>query len=65
MRCRSPGAATWGMGSSETLQVSRRTAVTTVAVVVTTSAPSASVCSTDSVQCWVERLVRTGVACKV
>ncbi|MNN91024.1 hypothetical protein D3C81_2090750 [compost metagenome] len=53
------------MGSSETLQVSRRTAVTTVAVVVTTSAPSASVCSTDSVQCWVERLVRTGVACKV
>lgn len=53
------------MGTSPTLQVSRRTAVTAVAVVVTTCAPSAPACRIDSVQCWVERLVRTGVACTV
>ena len=35
------------------------------AQVVTTWAPSASACRIDSVQCWVERLVRTGVACTV
>ena len=28
-------------------------------------APSAPACRIDSVQCWVERLVRTGVACTV
>lgn len=59
------GAGTEGMGVSAAPQVSRRAAVTTVAVVVTTGAPSASGCRTDSVQCCVERLVRTGVACSV
>jgi hypothetical protein len=42
--------------------VSRRAAVTTVAVVVTCAAPLAPACVSCSVQCWVERLVRTGVA---
>ena len=53
------------MGVSLALQVSRRAAVTTVAVVVTTGWPSASFCSSSTVQCWVERLVRTARAPKV
>ena len=65
LMAQSAGAGTMGIGTSPALQVSRRTAVTAVAVVVTTGAPSASACRMDSVQCWVERLVRTGVACTV
>jgi hypothetical protein len=56
----SGGRGTGGMGASDRLQVSRRTAVTAVAVVATTGWPCASFCSTPTVQCWVERLVRTG-----
>ena len=44
------------------LQVSRRAAVTAVAVITTPSAPDASACNNSTVQCCVERLVRTGVA---
>ena len=65
MAGRAAGADTCGMGTSPTLQVSRRTAVTAVAVVVTTCAPSGPACRMDKVQCCVERLVRTGVACTV
>ena len=61
----SAGADTTGIGVSFMLQVSRRAAVTAVAVVVTTGAPSAPVCSNSTVQCWVDRLVRTGRADKV
>ncbi len=64
-RSRPSGPATSGIGVSGRLQVSRRTAVTAVAVVVTTGSPSAPGCSTDSVQCCVERFVRTGTACTV
>ena len=53
------------MGWSLTPQVSRRAAVTTVAVVVTICSPPALACCTVTIQCWVERLVRTGVACTV
>ncbi len=45
------------MVTSASDHVGRRRPVTTVAVVVTV--PS---CASATVQCWVERLVRTGVA---
>ena len=45
--------------------VGQDAAVTAVAVVVTTGSPSAPVCTMDTFQCWVERLVRTGVASTV
>jgi len=63
--CSVSGRGTSGMGMSARLQVSRRAAVTAVAVVVTTGSPSAPVCTMDTFQCWVERLVRTGVASTV
>jgi hypothetical protein len=50
------------MGVSLTLQVSRRAAVTAVAVITTPASPSASACDSSSIQCWVERLVRAGLA---
>lgn len=50
------------MGISLTLQVWRRTAVTAVAVVTICGWPSASGWVMVSSQCWVERLVRTGLA---
>ena len=59
--CSGPGTA--GIGRSLVLQVSRRAAVTTVAVVVTCGAPLAPACVICTVQCCVERLVRTAVAC--
>ena len=52
------GPGTAGMGTSPALQVSRRTAVTAVAVVVTTGAPSASAWRMVKVQCWVDRFPR-------
>ena len=61
-RSTSSGAGTAGMGRSVALQVSRRTAVTTVAVVLSCARPSASFWRISTVQCWVERLVLTGVA---
>lgn len=53
------------MGSSSTLQVSRRAAVTTLAVATVAGSPCASGCVRASTQCWVERLVRTGCALTV
>ena len=57
------GFGTSGMARSLRPQVSRRAAVTTVAVVVMFGAPPAPGCVICTVQCWVERLVRTAVAC--
>ena len=59
----SAGLGTRGMGRSVRLQVSRRAAVTAVAVVTTTGWPWASFCTMAAVQCWVERLVRTACSC--
>ncbi len=61
-RGRPSGAGTVGMAASLAPQVGRRAAVTTVAVVLTCSVPSASVCSSSTHQCWVLRLVRAGRA---
>ena len=58
----SVAGATAGMGASTALQVSRRSAVTALAVSMTASTPSAPVCVIVTVQCWVERLVRAGRA---
>jgi hypothetical protein len=57
------GCGTGGIAKSLVPQVSRRAAVTTVAVVVVRGVPPAPGCVICIVQCWVERLVRTGVAC--
>ncbi len=57
MAGRVPAAGTSGISASPQAQVSRRTANMAVAVVAT-----ASPWRSDSVQCWVERLVRTGRA---
>lgn len=57
------GLGASGIGRSLWPQVSRRAAVTTVAVVVMFGAPLAPGCVICTVQCWVERLVRTAVAC--
>ena len=50
------------MGASLAPQVGRRAAVTTVAVMLTCSLPSAPVCTRSTHQCWVLRLVRAGRA---
>ncbi|MCY1380878.1 hypothetical protein D9M69_687360 [compost metagenome] len=62
MRSTASGFGASGIVRSAWLQVSRRAAVTTVAVVVMFAVPSAPGCVIVTVQCCVERLVRTAVA---